>query len=192
MKSQNRSGSSWYTVFVSVCCLVLMVIVLLLVRQNRSLRQQLSAGPSLEVGREVRGDSERFFTSLGLVGDEGPFQIDYSRDGRQTLLLVFSKSCGACEDILPLWTELVAPISQADMRVYGVRIDQTGADQDWGPAASLPFDVYRVDRSVTREIGDIVLPSTVLLDDEGNIERVWYGMPPTGRFEGFEALVENR
>ena len=123
---------------------------------------------------------------------DGPVFPEYSGNGQWTLMLLFTESCGACNEILPHWVELVSGIPESDLRVYGIRLDMRGFDSAWAAAEILPFEVYGLDVEASREAVGMAVPATVLLDDRGTVVRTSYGMPERGQFEGFRSMIESQ
>lgn len=179
MAEAGNQKSGPFTLFLMAACVVLSVLVVLLAVQNLRLKSALAERPgipedALEVGDPLGGMALR-------DGSGEVFPLAFDQGERRTLLLVFSVHCSACEQTFPLWKNLLAEVgTPAGLRVLGVQTDlPAGPEADPGsvPLASFPFDVYGVDYDGSEAMSHIPgVPATILVDREGTVERVWFGV----------------
>jgi peroxiredoxin len=159
-----------------VIAVALAAVVILLALQNRNLKTQIAslsarlpATESLEPG-DVFGPLvliDETGARVPLVFDAGP---------RQTLLLLFTLTCPACEKTLPVWSELVAGVTNPELRVVGVQLDRAN-DPGSLATVTLPFQVYGVEPAESTALAKMpYIPSTVILDGNGVVEQAWFGM----------------
>jgi hypothetical protein len=169
-----------FTVFLMLACVALSLVVFFLARQNRQLKAELGAAgtPRLPAGALKPGDTVEPFALLDESGAR--VAIGFAAGGPRTLLLVFSSRCPACEKTLPIWNEILAAATPKDCRVVGVRTDgdAPGSSSLFTPA--LRFPVHTVPEPAPPPFagpGLPYVPAAVLLDGEGRVSRVWFGVP---------------
>jgi peroxiredoxin len=159
---------------------VLAVLVVLLSRQNMKLKEQISAmsgtvplEDALKAGDPV--------DSLTLIDEAGVKQpLAYDQGEERTVLLVFSMDCPACEQTLPIWSELFSGPQREGIRVLGVDLDR-GDEEDSGASpllpTALPFAVYGAERAESGSLEKVpYIPATVIVDRDGIVEKTWFGV----------------
>jgi peroxiredoxin len=163
--------------------LILMVINLLLIRQNLDLRRQLaSGGRTLDVTENVLrpGDVVTAVTATDLNGQH--YQLDYKKDGRRHLLLFFSPHCPYCEEQSPLWRDLLEKVDHDRFRVLGVvsdredpRLVSEHAESAGYFKTKTPLPVVFFDSESLGNYKLTATPTTLLIDEEGKVEQAWVG-----------------
>lgn len=183
--SSQRGG--WFTVFLMVACGVLSVLVVLLAVQNMRLKRELSeqyAGPMKDALQ--KGERLPNLTLVGENGAAGP--LEFGQGEERTLLLVFSVRCPACEQTFPIWEELVQQVhGTPGLRMVGVQTDLAG-EAESHPSGTLPpafpFGIFGVDYEASEAMSKIpYIPATIILDKEGVVEEVWFGVPEGDQLE---------
>ncbi len=159
-----------------VACVGLGTLVLLLSRQNQALRAELADRPRLTPLAPLQpGDrmalADVLTQTAGLNGDISPTLTE-----RRSLVLVFAHGCSPCEATMPVWSEMLDDCPPSRLRVIGLSMQ----DSDRGSedvAASLPFEVHSPVEPQRRELLRRLprLPASILLNEDGIIEEVWYG-----------------
>jgi hypothetical protein len=171
VEQKKTGGEKFFSIFLMVACAALAVLVLLLAQQNRSLKTQLSTllTPQIPPEGMKAGD---VLEPLALLDDGGNrLVINFEGLADRTLLLFFSPDCPACRETIPLWSAVLSK-HPSTVRVTGIRL---GAGIEEAP--NLPFAVYTPEDGGESLAGKIpFVPATVVLDEEGTIERVWYGV----------------
>jgi len=172
----SKPRRDWYSIFLSVISLALAVLVVLLVVQNRDLKQRLQAG----AGAAPRGGlaAGEMLASLTLADASGaPAQVPVG-DGRRRLLLVFTSTCPHCAHAMPIWRDLMAGGSNG-LEVVGVQMD--AGSPSARPIDTLPFPVLTPGTSPPAFLGKLDgVPASILVDGSGKIEKLVYG-PPEGK-----------
>lgn len=168
---KSGTGEKVFNIFLMVACAALAVLVLLLAMQNRRLKEQVSTLLTPQMPPEALQEGQ-VLEPLALLDDGGNrVVVNFEGLGERTLLLFFSPDCPACRETIPVWSVMLQNQPPA-VRVIGVRL---GAEMEDVP--NLPFGVYSPEDGGKSLAGKIpFVPATVLLDDKGLIERVWYGM----------------
>ena len=175
-ESGSGASSNRFSIFLVVISTALALLVILLAIQNRDLKQQLASATHGSVPESPwsAGDA---FGSLVLVDDSGePTPVVFDGAAERTLLLIFSRGCPACVETLPIWSELLSENVDENLRILGVQLDR-GAEPDGLVDASLPFPVFGVDHGASGSLTRVShIPSTVILDGAGRVQKSWIGV----------------
>ncbi len=175
----ERSGR-FFGVLLVVILVVMAAEIVLLIKQNRELkaevgelREQVAHGqqvyPSLEEG-EVVGPLAA--TAL----DGSPSTISYDAVYEDTILLVFSPSCPACNENMKNWKRLEKRYPNEDKRLFYV--STAGADEtrdfvaSYGIAAPvlIPEDVSMPGYKISH------IPTTLVVAPGGTVKEVIVGV----------------
>ena len=172
----DKPRKDWYSIFLSVISLALAVLVVLLVVQNRDLKQRLGAAAGgAERGGLAAGEMLSSFTLADASG--APVQVPVG-DGRRRLLLVFTSVCPHCAHAMPIWRDLLAGGGNG-AEVVGLQLDAGSASAK--PIDTLPFPVMTPGASppeFLEKLGGV--PCSIVVDGSGKIEKLVYG-PPEGQ-----------
>lgn len=171
MPSSRNLG---FTIFLALVCAALSVEVVLLVRKTRRLEEQLLARPTLGPPTIQPGEVFGPFTLLDESGVDT--LVEFEEGEPRTLLLVFTLSCAACEDVIPLWAEII-PVVQNALRVLVVCLSAS-YDSDHMAGFALPAPIHSispVERATFARITRV--PAAIVLDDRGIVEHAWSGVP---------------
>ena len=165
--TMDKPKKDWYSIVLSVISLALAVLVVLLVVQNRNLKQQLAGPPGLAAGERL--------SSFALADASGaPVQVPVG-DGKRRLLLVFTSTCPHCAHAMPIWRDLMAG-GNGGLEVVGVQMD--AGSEAAKPIDTLPFPVMSPGTAPPEFLGKLTgVPASILVDGSGKIEKVIYGPP---------------
>jgi peroxiredoxin len=165
-----------FTIFLVVACAVLAVLVVLLARQNMKLKEEIGTMTgAVPVEDALKpGDSLTAMTLLDEGGEK--VVLDFGGENGRTVLLVFSVHCPACEKTLPVWSDMFAGEPPPGVRILGIQLDMP--DEEGGLLTpSLSFPVYGIERSEADPLKKVpYIPATMILDANGVIEEVWFGI----------------
>jgi thiol-disulfide isomerase/thioredoxin len=106
-------------------------------------------------------------------------QIAFDGTGN-TLILVFSSTCGACQQTLPVWNRLLAEHSQSAVHVVGIETDfePNNASSANLPIPDLRFPVYGAANPAGEPMTKFpAIPAAALVDGHGAVKSVWFGTP---------------
>jgi AraC-like DNA-binding protein/thioredoxin-related protein len=156
-----------------VLALGLCTLNFVLVRKNAQLSAELTLrAHSMETPTGIRAP---LIKGVDLKGDL--ISVNAGQDKRKMLILVFSPTCHFCERSWPKWAELLRGVDQSSLRVVGVNL-----------ASDLPAS-YVQEHGLTRmetvakiDPQSVLLwnfrttPETVLVNQEGRVEKVWGGL----------------
>lgn len=162
--------------------LALITVNLLLIRQNFTLRRQLSAvakraeaPDALKVGETVGP-----ITGKDLNGQ--PFEVSYQKEGRRHLLLYFSPNCSYCVQQAAQWREVLDKVDGGSVSVVGVV--REGEDRQTVLAHAegagyfktrTPLPIAFFDGAALARYKLTATPTTLLIDDAGKVEQSWVG-----------------
>jgi peroxiredoxin len=179
-----------FSIFLVVACAALAVLTLLLAVQNRSLKAQLaSAVGAPPAGGLKAGDTVAPFDVVTAAGEKTHVTFE-GRGG--TLLLVFSSTCGACRDTIPVWNRLLADGVSSQIQVVGIQTDFQHADHSDStpPIPDLRFPVYGVADPAGAPMDKIPhIPTAAIVDATGKVKSVWVGVPNEAQVSEFRSAI---
>lgn len=180
LKSRFSSRNSWVA---GLLIGGLILVNLLLVRQNFAMRRELTAradavdpaANSLKAGDVV--------TSIGGTDfNGGPRELSYGKDQRKHLLLYFSPSCSYCLQQAPLWRDILNQVDSGRVEVLGLVSDKQDKTAVFTHADGLgyfktrtPLPVLFVTNESLVRYKLVATPTTLLVSSAGNVEHVWVG-----------------
>jgi hypothetical protein len=186
----ERSSTSGrgFTLLLCAVSAALAVEVVLLVLENRRLREALAQEPLAPARERLRaGDVLEPFT---LQNADGSLEtIAFQPEIGPTLLLVFAQECPACPGVLQDWEREVVPdFLAASARVVGLRLDPGSQ-----APASTGFPVFTLADATEVPLEKLAsVPLTVLLDRAGSVVFVRYGaLEPEHKHELVRLLGES-
>ena len=168
-----RKGGA-FTIFLAVLCAALSVEVVLLVRKTNNLQQQLARAkteaPAIQPGAA--------FEPFTVVDEFGATAlIEFGEDQPDTLLLAFSLTCGACEEVFPLWNEVIPVENSNALRVIPINLGSPDSQSD-DESPALPVQAYSILPDDLESFSKITrIPATLLLSNKGVVEHAWSGVP---------------
>ncbi|HEX4824618.1 MAG TPA: hypothetical protein VFV19_09900 [Candidatus Polarisedimenticolaceae bacterium] len=172
---RRRDG---FSIFLVIACVALSGLVVALAIQNRSLKQQLAHGGGPPPPQLAAGD---VVTPFPVVTDTGDTKtIGFGEGESKTVLFVFSSTCPACKEAVPIWRTLLQSPPAAGIRLVGLQTDKL----DQNPAApaevtaAYPFPVYGYKRPSPDPLAKVpFIPAAVVLDTKGVVQHAWFGVP---------------
>lgn len=145
------------------------VIVLVLVQQNRALREE-----SRDWRRRALFPYPGFvvpaFRAATLAGDS--VTIGESREGTRQVLFFFNTTCRFCLETLPGWKEVDSELvrSGGASEVFGVSLDSLPETRRYASEHELPFPIIRLpDPRFAKFYRAEGIPLTLILDREGTV-----------------------
>jgi thiol-disulfide isomerase/thioredoxin len=178
MTGEAPSPRDRFTLFLGVACAALAILTLLLAWQNRSLKAELSAAAGAPPAGGLKvGDTLRAFDVVDAAGNKTPVTFDGQGE---TLLLVFSSTCGACRETIPVWNRLLADGAPSKVHVVGIQTDfERAADADATlPIPDLRFPVFGSAEPRGETMSKFpAIPAAALIDGKGAVKSVWFGVP---------------
>jgi peroxiredoxin len=161
-----------------IMLLIMMGTNVVLIKQNLQMRQALAKyqPQHLEIG-----DRMPSFTATGLNGE--PISVSYTGKGPKRVLLFFTATCQFCQQQAPYWRELLTRADGAHFEVIGLvdqKEDKTKL-QDYlskvnrAPEAGTPLPVAFISTDVRRSYKLSETPITLVVANDGTVEKVWVG-----------------
>ncbi len=113
--------------------------------------------------------------------------------GRQTLINFWATWCAPCAVEMPELAQLHEPLAQAGVDLVGISLDfdQSAPVQEYLKERSVPYRNYILNEEDTTKIfasGQITVPLTILVDEQGLVVRAFSGWSAETR-AGIEALL---
>lgn len=178
-----------FQLFLVVACLALCVITVLLAWQNRGLKarvgdletQLATAGAPRDTLKE--GDVVEPFDVVAASGEKTSLTFDGS--GGKTLLLVFSSTCPACKQTLPVWSRLMSDGIPEGVKVVGV---QTDSPEPLSEVVTFPvYGLGGEHPSMFRRLPFV--PSATVLDARGKVAYVGFGVPADDQLDALRRAL---
>ncbi len=164
-------------VFLATMCFVLLLVNVLLTKQNQQLKV-LASKPDRAL--EVRLGT--ILPPLEGIDSEGRKQsLRYGQDARKTLLFVFSPRCRACQESMPNWRAIIQGLDPQQFRPLAVSLQSDQAKEyaaqhgiDQMPVLTELDSKYKVAYHLA------LTPQLILIDAKGKAEKVWTGLLQEG------------
>jgi peroxiredoxin len=162
-----------WSVAISVCCVVLLALNIALIHQNSQLKAQLSQPPpALELTTGTQMPDLKGFDPEGKS-----VEVDYGKDPRKVLVLVFSPTCPFCEQNWPKWDQVISSLDRSVVRPVGVDVTSTSQAPFLSQHHLTRLPVFeKVEPHVMLNYRFQLTPQTILLDPAGKVEKVWTGV----------------
>ena len=183
MTESNQAPRERFTLLLAVACTALAALSVLLTVQNMSLKSKLAAAlaPSNAVPPDAlkAGDTLAAFDILNAMGQTTHLEFG---SHEKTLLLVFSSTCGACRETIPVWNRILADTPSIRVNVVGIQTDfQPTAGSGDGttlPVPDLRFPVFGFATPQGEPLSKFpMIPAAALIDAAGAVQAVWFGTP---------------
>jgi peroxiredoxin len=103
--------------------------------------------------------------------------IEYGKDPRRTILLVFSPHCPWCTVNMPNWRAILKELNASEYRIVGISMRSNGV-RDFVRSHGLE-DLLVIADADSRDLSSYKLslsPMTIVISELGKIERVWPGV----------------
>jgi peroxiredoxin len=177
MTGENPRPNDRFTVFLGVACAALAVLTLLLAWQNRSLKAELATALGAPPPGALKiGDTVNAFDVVDAAGNRK--HVAFGGQG-ETLLLVFSSTCGACRQTIPTWNRLLAEHVPSTVQIVGIQTDfqpkKSGSEL---PFPDLQFPVFGATEPAGEPMSKFpAIPAAALIDATGSVKSVWIGVP---------------
>ena len=179
MTDQKPQPKDRFTLFLEVACVALLILTVLLTWQNRSLKVKLAeaaaAMAALPPTALKVGDRLDAFDVVDPTGAHA--QIAFEGSG-ETLLLVFSSTCGACRDTLPTWDRMLSEAVPTTVKVVGLQTDLGNAAGSVPAIPELRFPVFGMSDPAAEPMSKFpMIPAAALIDNTGAVTAAWFGVP---------------
>jgi len=158
---------------ISGCCLLLLAANIALLHQNSELKSRLSlAPPSLEAATGTQMPDLHGFDLTGK-----PMEVDYGKDPRKVLVLVFSPTCPYCDENWPKWQQVISSLDRSAIRPVAVDVTSIASPTFISQHSLAELPVFlKVDPSAMVNYRFQLTPQTILIDRAGKVEKVWTGI----------------
>lgn len=160
----------------------LVIINILLLVQNLSLRRQMTSAGRIEASANALKPGELVTSITGTDLKGQPYQLEYVAGGRKQLLMFFSPSCQYCVQQAPIWREVLNQIDSNRFNVVGIVGDREDKQEVTQHADGLGYfktkvtlPVVAVNTETLARYKLTATPTTLLIDSSGRVEHAWVG-----------------
>lgn len=161
------------TVFtVGIVIVALFVLNILLIIQNRNLRNNSST-----TSREIVLQEGKIVKPISGVDIEGKKQsFEWGTDERKTLMMIFSPRCGYCHENMPMWNEIIDKADKSSFRIVAASSVPDGTKEfaEEYQMKNIPI-IAETNPGIKVDYVMYLTPQTVLLKPNGEVEKVWIG-----------------
>ena len=182
---------NWLQVASALVIVLLMLIVVFLIRQNRELKSGLSA---LKTGQRP--------STLWAGKRVGPVNLhtlantletlNYGDSRSDFLLFVFSTTCPFCEKTWPNWEKLAEAYAGSRVQVIGISMHGLELTKAYVDLKKPSFDVLLADTVFARVYGISGVPETILVRGDGVVAGIWTGILADEHLEAVANLLRGR
>ncbi len=151
----------------------LVVVNAILLRDNRAIRTGLDTGSNIEAGKHI----SRRLAAATLDGGFSKIPVP-ALEGKRTLLITFSPGCPYCKVNQKYWSLITSELRRiGTWNIVWVSRDPVDVTTDYCADSGIPLTETFADPTyLTYTMLDLkVVPSTVVIDDRGVVQRIWRG-----------------
>lgn len=162
-----------WTIWIAVVLIIgLLIFNILLLIQNRNLKTstQRRSENLLTPGKVLPPLS-------GITISGSKEKIEWNKDNRKTLILIFSPRCGYCHENMPNWKSILQTIDRTKFRPVLVSIIPEEAKEylEKYSLADMP-NFIEPEPQAKVEYAMHLVPQTLLVDPNGKLEKIWIGL----------------
>lgn len=176
-----------WNILLAACCLLLLGLNVVLVRQNQYLKAQVAQAPlttAAPAGTQV--SDLRGFDVQGK-----PLLLSYhGASPHKVLLFVFSPTCRFCAENWPNWWRIFSELDHNAVQPAAVDVTATATPDFIAQHQMTAMPVFvQVDPKAVPEYHFHLTPQTILLSPDGKVEKVWSGVLTVGDIAELERLA---
>ena len=155
------------------------ITVALLIMNGFLIYQNLNLKAKLEKPAPVQIKEGKILTAFEALDINGKtVKVDYEGNNFKRVLFYFHPTCGWCKKQMPYWNELVSKADSRNFKFTAVTIDDNSEEikdyiNKFGMNSWEVLSMKKADADKSELSGT---PTTVVLDSQGKVEKVWIGM----------------
>lgn len=160
-----------YSIFLHMALVGLAVLSLFLINQNRKLQQPPPPRASqLEPGTEL---PPLAVVDLENKGDT----LQWAGTDRESLLLVFTTTCPACQENQKAWRSLYGQLEER-VDIVGISLSDPDSTKAYLKTHELPFPVVMPadSKTFTSAFEISAVPTTIRIGRDGRAQESWLGL----------------
>ncbi len=170
MEEKNKK---FYFNLLLVFSVITSILVLLLVMQNKKLKEQIINSSKVLPNLQVNDILPPLETKN--LNDEWT-QISYGISQKKKVFIVFSNNCDLCTKMIPIWKELNSKIDKDKYRVIGILLNDQKISERIEKDFGSNFEAITFPSLQTQMHYKIFFsPMTIIVDNSGNVEKIWLG-----------------
>lgn len=171
-----------YITFLHIALLVFASEVVILAKQNREIKQGSAPQDPIQVGD--------YFSTEQLQPLHEGYRLDKSS---RTVFFIFTTTCPFCEKNIPMWKQIIQDSASDEVSIVGISLDSPENTLIYAKEKALEIPIYyALNAASFREDTKVSgVPTTVILDDAGNIENVWTGLLSENDAADVVATIKN-
>jgi len=169
----NQKNKNFFFNILVIYSIVTLIIIILLVFQNRDLKYKIKRGrlplPFLQVG-----DTLLPFNTKDH--NENFVEISYGKSEKNKVFFVFSSSCNECNRMIPIWKSLNSKINTDKYEVWGVLINEKELSEKIKKELNNNFKVITFPNlGIQIDYKIFNSPITIVVNPLGKVEKIWRG-----------------
>lgn len=187
----TNTRTRYYGLALWAMVIILAVSNVLLLRQNRQLRNLLQ---KFEPDRLNAGDKLEPFSALDLRGEN--IAINFASDAPRRVLLFLSSDCPYCREQFGYWKRIIDVAPVKGFQVVAVAMNSEDRSKlaaylnSMGcPTESKGFSVALIPEEVRRKYKFSITPTTLVVSSDGKADAVWNGMLKPSDVEAASAIL---
>lgn len=176
---------NYYMAFLHLIIAGLMVTVIILVMQNKELKQ---AKPKSEADLLKAGDIVPPFSGIFLEGEIRV--IRFVPPTKKVVIFAFDTRCPSCKENTPSWIRLWQMRDTAKVSIYAVSAHNKERNIAYKKQFNLPYDILMPkDSTFLRFYKPNAVPLTLVIGNGGKVEQAWPGIMSQLQLEALEKIV---
>lgn len=158
-----------YNIFLHFALVALATEVIVLVKQNRLLKQSVVSAPEL-----IKSNDYFYLNDLEALQASSEPDIGVA----PKLIFIFTTTCQFCKENIDFWNQIVAQIEDHNISIIGISLDSKLKTSAYLKEHSMKFPVFcTTDRKEFSKKNKILgVPMTLILDDTEQVKNVWTGL----------------
>ncbi|MBC8184615.1 redoxin domain-containing protein [candidate division KSB1 bacterium] len=172
----NKLKIDFFHLILYITLIGLSLEVIIIARQNKQHRTVIhNLNKSLASFSLQKGDMAQPFIANDLNGM--PLIINFQKESPKTFLFIFSVECGLCEKNISFWNFIFEHNDQKKARILGVLKSNPDEVKLFAEDYKIKFPIFiNQEPNFWWHYKLFRIPQTILISEQGTVERVWEGV----------------